>query len=52
MTFEEWYEKERARFYLGDLMDDYENLPSEYKIKKLMKNAWDARYDTLTYYDI
>lgn len=52
MTFEEWYEKERAKFYLADLMDDYENHPSEDKIKDLMKCAWDARYNTLTYHDI
>ena len=42
MIFEEWYKKEGFDVLVADLLDEY---PSEHKIKKLMKDAWDARYE-------
>lgn len=54
MTFEEWFEigdeewpypkQLKERYYEGNLGPD--------DIKELMRESWDARYNTLTYNDI
>lgn len=47
VTFEEWFKSVR-----DDVEQNCENRMDEYDAKAWMKEAWDARYKTLTYKDI
>jgi len=40
MTFEEWWKS--YDIWPFDLMDDYEDYPSEYKVKELCSKAYEA----------
>lgn len=43
MTFEEWWKKRNP--YMPYLMDDFEDWPSEWKVKELVKEAYEVGYE-------
>jgi hypothetical protein len=42
MTFDEWWKS--YDLFPFDLMDDYEDHPSEYKVKEICKKAYEAGF--------
>ena len=51
VTFEEWFkDKYPLGFYTNDPSNPWWN--EEVVIRSVLRLGWDARYETLTYYDL
>lgn len=55
MTFEEWYFSNRQEIFsmfFDEVFFEDDSMLAQSGVEKLMKMAWDGRYETLTYNDL